>query len=76
MNLRKMDLLFYNRRYHQVLVQATLEHSGTLTAYARRSPLGSEDSWVGWPRVVDGDGAQIASTLSVQLLSLHMQPKL
>ena len=32
-----------------------------LTAYARRSPFGSEDSCVGWPRVVEGEGAQIAS---------------
>lgn len=33
-----------------------------LTAYARRSPFGSEDNWVGWPRVVDGEGAQVDST--------------
>jgi hypothetical protein len=41
-----------------------LNHDGTssrLTAYAIRSPLGSEESGVGCPRVVVGDAAQIAS---------------
>ena len=32
-----------------------------LLAYAIRSPLGSEDSWVGWPRVVVGAAAHMAS---------------
>lgn len=31
------------------------------TAYAIRSPLGSEESGVGCPRVVVGDAAQMAS---------------
>jgi hypothetical protein len=32
-----------------------------LTAYAIRSPLGSEDRGVGWPLFVVGDAAQMAS---------------
>lgn len=34
---------------------------GVHTAYASRSPLGSEESGVGCPRVVVGDAAQMAS---------------
>ena len=60
MERRKMDLLdcdggmsvnggFGSRRWRD------------LTAYAMRSPLGSAESWVGCPRVVEGEGAQMAS---------------
>jgi hypothetical protein len=44
-----------------------MEHSCSIggeecrTAYASRSPLESDDSWVGWPRVVEGLAAQIDS---------------
>jgi hypothetical protein len=41
--------------------RATAVRCPSLTAYAIRSPLGSEESGVGWPRVVVGDAAQIAS---------------
>ena len=35
---------------------------GTLTAYAMRSPFGSEESWVGRPRSVLGEAARILSS--------------
>ena len=40
------------------------------TAYAILSPLGSEDKRVGWPRVVVGEAAQIASAMSRQTMTV------
>ena len=40
------------------------------TAYAILSPLGSEDKGVGWPRVVVGEAAQIASAMSRQTVTV------
>jgi hypothetical protein len=45
-----------------------------LTAYAMRSPLGSVESCVGWPRVVVGDAANILS-MTIDMASVSdIQP--
>lgn len=48
-----------------------LEHEGH-TAYASRSPLASDESWVGAPRVVEGLAAQMDSIDKVNGLYVNM----
>lgn len=60
MERTKMDLLAcLSSGRGQFVLQGNAET--TLTAYARRSPFASEDSCVGWPLVVEGLAAQMAS---------------
>jgi hypothetical protein len=61
MERRKMDLLdCVQCQCH--IIQSRVCH----TAYAMRSPFASEERVVGWPRVVVGDAAQMASVFLVQ----------
>ena len=62
MERRKMDLFDYavSCQYGIVLYLGD-RRKGSSTAYAMRSPFASEESGVGWPRVVLGDAAQMAS---------------